>query len=195
MAADEIGTLNSLKALRTELIEPKSAEYHGRVVKLIGDGTLMEFASVVDAVNFAIDLQRAMAERNALVPDDRRITYRIGINIGDIIVEGDDIYGGGVNVAARLETLAEPGGICVSRPVHTQVKGKVDLAFEDLGEQRVKNLPEPLQVFKVLIEPDAPVRMVGERTLAKRLPLLVVLSAAFISLLGAGAIGRQLDGR
>jgi adenylate cyclase len=115
MAADESGTLASLKALRRELIEPKTAEHHGRVVKLIGDGTLMEFGSVVDAVRFAVDLQRMMAERNAGVPEDRRITYRIGINIGDVIIEGDDIYGDGVNVAARMEALAEPGSICVAR--------------------------------------------------------------------------------
>jgi TolB-like protein/class 3 adenylate cyclase/cytochrome c-type biogenesis protein CcmH/NrfG len=155
MAADEAGTLTSLKALRRELIEPKTAAYHGRVVKLMGDGTLMEFGSVVDAVTFAVDVQRAMALRNADVPKDQRITYRIGINIGDIIVEGDDIYGDGVNIAARLEALAEPGGICVSRPVHTQIKGKVDTTFEDLGEREVKNIPEPVRVFKVLL--DAPV--------------------------------------
>jgi adenylate cyclase len=154
MAADESGTLAQLKSHRKEVIEPKTAEYRGRLVKLMGDGTLMEFGSVVDAVNFAVDVQRAVAERNAAVPDDRRITYRIGVNIGDIIVEGDDIYGDGVNVAARLEALAEPGGICVSRPVHTQVEGKVDLAFEDLGEQDVKNIPKPVQVFRVLL--DAP---------------------------------------
>ncbi len=109
MAADEAGTLTSLKALRRELIEPKTAEHHGRVVKLMGDGTLMEFGSVVDAVRFAVDVQQAMAERNAKVPEDRWIAYRIGINIGDIIVEGDDIYGDGVNIAARLEGLAERG--------------------------------------------------------------------------------------
>jgi TolB-like protein/class 3 adenylate cyclase len=155
MAADEAGTLTSLKAIRRELIEPKTAEHHGRVVKLIGDGTLMEFGSVVDAVHFAVDVQRAMALRNTDVPEDQRITYRMGINIGDIIVEGEDIYGDGVNVAARLEGLAEPGGICVSRPVHTQVEGKVDLAFEDLGEQQVKNIPKPVQVFKVLLDSPA----------------------------------------
>ena len=155
MAADEAGTLASLKALRRELIEPKTVEYHGRVVKLMGDGTLMEFGSVVDAVNFAADLQRAIAERNAKVPEDRRIIYRIGINIGDVIVEGDDIYGDGVNVAARLEALADPGGICVSEPVHTQIRGKVALAFKDLGEQQVKNIPEPVRVFKVLLDDSA----------------------------------------
>jgi len=148
MAADEAGTLTSLKALRRELIEPKTAEYRGRVVKLMGDGTLMEFGSVVDAVNFAVDAQLAMAERNAKVPEDRRIIYRMGINIGDIIVEGDDIYGDGVNIAARLEGLAEPGGIWVARNVFDQVKAKVEVGFEDLGEQEVKNIPEPIRVYR-----------------------------------------------
>jgi TolB-like protein/class 3 adenylate cyclase/Flp pilus assembly protein TadD len=152
MAADETGTLTSLKALRKEVFEPKTAEYRGRVVKLMGDGTLMEFGSVVDAVTFAVDVQRTMAERNTGVPEEQRIAYRMGINIGDIIVEGDDIYGDGVNVAARLEALAEPGGICVSRTVFNHVKGKVDTTFENLGEQEVKNIPEPVQVFKVLLD-------------------------------------------
>jgi adenylate cyclase len=149
MAADEAGTLTSLKAIRRELIEPKTAKHQGRVVKLIGDGTLMEFGSVVDAINFAVDVQQAMAERNAKVPEDRRIIFRIGINIGDIIVEGDDIYGDGVNVAARLEALAEPGGICISRTVFNHVRNKVALAFEDLGESQVKNIPDPIHVYRV----------------------------------------------
>ncbi len=149
MAADEVDTLAQLKIHRKELIEPKTAEYHGRVVKLMGDGTLMEFGSVVDAIGFAVDVQRAMLERNSGVPENRQITYRIGINIGDIMVEGDDIYGDGVNVAARLEGLAEPGGICVSRTVFNHVTNKVDLGFEDLGEQKVKNIPEPLRVYRV----------------------------------------------
>jgi adenylate cyclase len=147
MAADEAGTLARLKADRRDLIEPKAAAYRGRVVKLIGDGTLMEFASVVDAVNFAVDVQQEVARRDRDAPDDRRLTYRIGINIGDIIADGDDIYGDGVNVAARLEGLAVPGGICVSGAVHAQVKGKVELDFEDRGEQAVKNIPEPVRVF------------------------------------------------
>jgi adenylate cyclase len=148
MAADETGTLASLKALRKEVFEPKTAEYRGRVVKLMGDGTLMEFGSVVDAVAFAVDVQRAMALRNADIPEDQLIAYRIGINIGDIIVEGDDIYGDGVNIASRLEGLAESGGICVSRTVFNHIKGKVDLGFEDLGEQKVKNIPEPIRVYR-----------------------------------------------
>ncbi len=149
MAADESGTLAQLKTHRKELFEPKTAEYSGRVVKLMGDGTLMEFGSVVDAVCFAVDVQRAMAERNAAVPEDRRITYRIGINIGDIIVEGDDIYGDGVNVAARIEGLAQPGGVCISRTVYNHIRNKVDLAFEDLGEKQVKNIPDPVRVYRV----------------------------------------------
>jgi adenylate cyclase len=150
MGEDEVGTLTALKAHRRELIEPKAAQYHGRTIKLMGDGALMEFGSVVDAVNFAVDVQQTMAERNAGEPADRRITYRIGINIGDIIVEGEDIYGDGVNIAARLEGLAEPGGICVARNVFNQVKSKVDLTFEDLGEQEVKNIAEPIRVYRVV---------------------------------------------
>jgi TolB-like protein/cytochrome c-type biogenesis protein CcmH/NrfG len=168
MAADEAGTLTSLKAIRRELVEPKTAEHHGRVVKLMGDGTLMEFGSVVDAVTFAVDMQRALAERNAGVPEDRRITYRIGINIGDIIVEGEDIYGDGVNVAARLEGLADPGGICVSRTVFNHVKGKVDTTFEDLGEKEVKNIAEPVRVYRVCL---ADVDQVGSTTTPEALPL------------------------
>ncbi len=151
MAADEAGTLTSLKALRREHIEPKTAEYHGRVVKLMGDGTLMEFGSVVDAVDFAIDVQRAMARRNSDVPDDCQITYRFGINIGDIIVEGDDIYGDGVNVAARLEQLADPGGICIARNVFNQVKNKLDISFQDMGEQELKNIPDTVRAYRIVL--------------------------------------------
>ena len=119
MSTDEAGTLARLKAHRKDLIEPKTSEYRGRLVKLMGDGTLLEFGSVVDAVNFAVDVQRAVARHNSGGPEDRRITYRMGINIGDIIVEGDDIYGDGVNIAARFEGLAEPGGICIASSVHS----------------------------------------------------------------------------
>ena len=155
MAADEAGTLAELKSHRRELIEPKAAQYHGRTIKLMGDGTLMEFASVVDAVVFAVEVQCAVQVRNTEVPEDRRIAYRIGINIGDIIVDGDDIYGDGVNIAARLEGLADPGGVCISRPVHTQIKGKLDLTFEDLGENEVKNIPEPVTVYRVAFDDKA----------------------------------------
>ncbi len=151
MGADEAGTLAQLQTNRKELIEPKTAEYHGRVVKLMGDGTLMEFGSVVDAVNFAADVQRAMVDWMNAVPEDRRIAYRMGINIGDVIVEGDDIYGDGVNLAARLERLADSGGICLSREAYNQVEGKVPLTFEILGEQTVKNFEKPIGVLKVQI--------------------------------------------
>jgi adenylate cyclase len=151
MAADESMTLAQLKTHRRELIEPKTDEHHGRVVKLMGDGTLMEFGSVVDAVNFAIDIQKAMAKRNADVPDAIRIVYRFGINIGDIIVEGDDIYGDGVNVAARLEQLAEPGGICIARNVFNQVKNKVEITFQDMGEQELKNIPDPVMAYRIVM--------------------------------------------
>ncbi|MDJ0896561.1 MAG: tetratricopeptide repeat protein [Alphaproteobacteria bacterium] len=150
MAADEPGTLDALKAHRTEVMDPKTAAYGGRVVKLMGDGTLMEFASVVDAVNFAVEVQRAIAERNADIPEGQRTEFRIGINIGDVLVEGDDIYGDGVNVAARLEGLADPGGICVSGTVYEHTHAKLDLAFEDLGVQEVKNIAEPLHVYRIL---------------------------------------------
>jgi adenylate cyclase len=149
MGIDESGTLSNLQAHRKELIEPKSLQYGGRTVKLMGDGALMEFASVVDAVLFAVEVQCAMREHNADVPAERQIVYRIGINIGDIIVEGEDIYGDGVNIAARLEGLSEPGGICVSRNVFDQVKNKIEVGFEDLGAQQVKNIEESVRVYKV----------------------------------------------
>ncbi len=151
MGDDEAGTLTALKALRRELVKPKEIQYRGRTVKLMGDGALMEFASVVDAVAFAVEFQVAMGERNADIPDDRRIVYRMGINIGDIIVEGDEIYGDGVNVAARLEGLGEPGGVCIARNVFDQVKGKLDLTFENLGEKEVKNIAEPITVYRVVL--------------------------------------------
>jgi adenylate cyclase len=155
MAADEEGTLAALKAQRREVVEPKLAAYGGRIVKLMGDGVLMEFASVVDAVTYAVEVQREVARRNGGVPEDRRITYRVGLNIGDIIVDGDDIYGDGVNVAARLEGLAEPGGICLAQNVYDQVRSKVDLAFEDLGEKQVKNIPEAIRVYAVKLDASA----------------------------------------
>ena len=162
MAADETGTLARLKAQRKEVFGPKLTERHGRVVKLMGDGMLLEFGSVVDAVHFAVEVQRALAERNATLPEAHRLVYRIGINIGDIMVEGDDIYGDGVNVAARLEGLAEPGGICLSRHVFNQIKNKVDVGFEDLGEQHVKNMPEPVHAYRVLLEPEAAGALIEE---------------------------------
>jgi adenylate cyclase len=155
MGHDEAGTLAVLKGHRKQLLAPKAAQYRGRTVKLMGDGALMEFASVVDAVRFSVEVQCAMRERNARLPEDRRIQYRIGINIGDIIVEGEDIYGDGVNIAARLQGLAEPGGICLARNVHNQIKGKLNLTLEHLGEKEVKNIAEPVTVYRVVLDETA----------------------------------------
>src|SRR6202011_3439636 len=141
--ADEEGTLGRLKALRAEVIDPKIAGHRGRIVKTTGDGLLVEFASVVDALRCAAKMQAAMAESNAPLPADKRIAFRIGINVGDIVVEDGDIFGDGVNVAARLEGLAEPGGICVSARGQEDAGGRLDLAFEDLGEQSLQNIAPP----------------------------------------------------
>ena len=152
MGEDEVGTLAAIKAHRAELIDPKIAEHGGRIVKEMGDGLLVEFPSVVESVQCAVEVQRGMAERNAEVADDRRIDLRIGINLGDVIVEGDDIFGDGVNVAARLEGLAEPGGICIRRTVRNQVRDKLPLVFEDMGEVEVKNIARPIRAFRVVLD-------------------------------------------
>jgi len=151
MGMDESGTLDRLKAHRNELIEPKIAVHGGRMIKLMGDGALVEFISVVDALACAVDIQQGMQERNQGEPAEQRIEFRIGINLGDVIVEGDDIYGDGVNVAARLEGLADPGGICVSEVVHTAAGNKLPLAYQDIGEQRVKNIASPVRAYKILL--------------------------------------------
>jgi adenylate cyclase len=149
MGIDEEGTHAQLKAHRFLLVDPKIKEHRGRIVKTTGDGMLVEFPSVVDAVRCAVAVQRGMVERNVEVPPDRRIEFRVGINLGDIIIDGDDIYGDGVNVAARLEGLAEPNGVCVSRVVRDQVRDKLNFAFEDMGEQQVKNIARPVRVFRI----------------------------------------------
>jgi adenylate cyclase len=151
MGADEEGTLAAILALRRELIEPKITEHHGRIVKTTGDGILIEFQSVVDAVRCAFEVQHAIAVRNANVPAEKRIELRVGIHHGDIIVEDGDIFGDGVNVAARLEGLAEPGGICVSRMVRDEVRDKLDATFDDLGEQSLKNIARPVRVFRIRV--------------------------------------------
>ena len=151
MGVDEEGTLRQLKVHRKELVDPKITEHRGRIVKTTGDGMLVEFVSIVDAVRCAVDIQRGMAERNAEVPQEKRIELRVGINVGDIISDADDIYGDGVNVAARLEALAEPGGIYVSRNVHDQVRDKLSFNFEDIGEQIVKNIARPVGIYRVQI--------------------------------------------
>jgi len=149
MGADEDGTHERLKAHLGELVNPKIAEHRGRIVKNTGDGLLAEFQSVVDGVRCAVDIQRGMGDREPKVPEEERIRFRIGINLGDVIAEEHDIFGDGVNVAVRLEALAEPGGICVSRVVRDQVRDKLDVVFEDLGEQQVKNIARPVRVYRV----------------------------------------------
>jgi adenylate cyclase len=156
MGEDEEGTLAALKTLWRDLSHPKIKEHNGRIVKATGDGLLVEFGSVVDAVRCAVEVQREMAERNAGIPVRRRIEFRMGINLGDIIKDKGDIYGDGVNVAARLEALAEPGGICVSRVVRDQVRDKLDFVFEDRGEQQVKNIARPVRVFDVRTAAEGP---------------------------------------
>jgi class 3 adenylate cyclase len=146
MGADEEGTLERLKAHRRQLIDPKIGEHHGRIVKTTGDGLLAEFPSVVDAVRCAAEVQRGMLDREPDLPDERRIRFRVGINLGDVIAEGGDIFGDGVNVAARLEALAEPGGICVSGVVYDQIRDKLPYRFTDRGEQSVKNIARPVRV-------------------------------------------------
>jgi len=166
IGADEEGTLARLKAHRRELIDPKIAQHKGRIVKTTGDGVLAEFASTVDALRCAGEVQAAMTERNAAVPADSRIAFRIGIHQGDIVVEDGDIFGDGVNIAARLEGWAEPGGICVSARVQEDAAGKLDLAFEDMGEQQLKNIARPVRVFRVRPNRVAEARRTPEPSLA-----------------------------
>jgi len=199
MGVDEEGTLARLKAHRRELIDPKIKEHHGRIVKTTGDGILIEFPSVVETVRCAVEVQRGMVARNASVPQGQRIEFRVGINVGDIIVEGTDIYGDGVNVAARLQELAEPGGICVSRTVRNQVRDKVSLDFEDLGERTVKNIARPVKVFGLAAKD---VAALPEMTAAPRAPQphrirVVIAGAVALVVIAAAAAwwwhGRQSD--
>ena len=169
MAADEEGTLAGLKSHRRELVDPKIKEHRGRIIKTTGDGMLVEFASVVDAVRCAIDVQRGMAVRNQEVVPDRRIEFRVGINIGDVIVDGDDIYGDGVNIAARLENIAELGGVCVSATVRDHVLDKLGFAFDDLGDQNVKNIPRPVRVYRVQFGDDQTNQVVSSQPASQRI--------------------------
>src|SRR5215475_2974303 len=168
MGADEAGTLARLKEYRRELIDPKNKQYRGRVVKTTGDGILIEFPSVVDAVSCSIEVQQGMRERNADVPTEKRIEFRIGINLGDVIIEGRDLYGDGVNIAARLEGLAEPGGICISQTVLNHARGKIAFEVEDLGEQALKNIVQPIHVYRLLLNSgrDCTVTRLSESALA-----------------------------
>src|SRR6266581_3554606 len=150
--ADEERTLARLRALRSDLIDPTIALHHGRVVKRTGDGAIVEFRSVIDAVRCAIEIQNAMVERNAGLPPERRIEFRIGIHLGDVVEESDgDLMGDGVNIASRLENVAAPGAICLSEDAYRQVKARLDLAVSDLGQTRLKNIAEPLRVFSLQV--------------------------------------------
>ena len=182
MAADEAGTLARVKAVRSGVVEPASTQHRGRVVKFIGDGILMEFTSVVDAVTFAADIQRTMADRNADT-DEPPLLLRVGINIGDVIVSDGDIYGDGVNVAARLEALAQPGGICVSGGVFDHARNKVPFGFQDLGPQTVKNIPEPVRVYRLM--PEGEVEPAPARVSEWRLPRWPALAVAATILVAA----------
>jgi adenylate cyclase len=196
MGLDEEGTLAALKEVRREVADPKIAEHRGRIVQTAGDSLLAEFSSVVDAMRCAVEVQREMARRNADVAKERRIEFRIGVNLGDVIVDQNDIFGDGVNLAARLETLAEPGGICVSRVVRDQVRDKLAVAFEDMGEQQVKNIARPVRAYRTLLAPDArprppPARSAAPRSLADR-PAIAVLP--FSNVTGDAEQGYFVDG-
>jgi class 3 adenylate cyclase len=147
MEIDEVGTLNALKAIRRELVDPAIVSHHGRIVKTTGDGFLTEFASVVAAVSCAITIQRGMVLRNSSVPENKRLVFRIGINVGDVIIEHEDIFGDGVNIAARLEAICEPGGLCISRTTNDQIRDKLSLPFVDLGEHKLKNISREVGVY------------------------------------------------
>jgi len=185
MGMDEDGTHERLKAHLRQLVEPKIEEHQGRVVKNTGDGLLAEFPSVVDAVRCAAEVQRGMIDREPMVSDERRIRFRIGVNLGDVIVEDGDIFGDGVNVAARLEALAEPGGICVSGTVRDQVRDRLPYALDDMGEQSVKNIARPVRVYALRLEAvaDLPARSVVFEVPRRRFPVLVAIAAATVALL------------
>jgi len=186
MELDEAGTLAALKTHRQELIDPEIAGHRGRLVKLMGDGALVEFASVVDAVACAVTIQDAMTARNQDLPEDRRIVFRIGVHLGDVMIEGDDLYGDGVNVAARLEGLAEPGGICISQQALDQIETKLELLFEDLGEQQVKNIARPVHAYQVRHGGEAP--QLIKTTKRRRSRAIQMFGAASVALVIVAAL-------
>jgi TolB-like protein/class 3 adenylate cyclase/Flp pilus assembly protein TadD len=188
MGVDEVGTLERLKACRRDVVDPAIADHHGRMIKLMGDGALVEFGSVVDAVQCAAEIQRKMAESDQAVTDDKRIRFRIGVNLGDIIVEGDDIYGDGVNIAARLEAQAEPGGICISGTAFDHALHKCDVGFASLGEQRLKNIADPVRVYRVLLEPSQAGKVVGAARRPRRVAIIAAGAALLIVIALAGAV-------
>src|SRR6201987_3392603 len=181
IGADEEGTLKRLRSIRAEGIDPKITENRGRIVKTTGDGLLVEFSSVVDALRCATQWQQGMDERNAAAPGDHRIDFRIGVHQGDIVVEDDDIFGDGVNIAARLEGLAEPGGICVSARVQEDVAGRLDLTFDDIGEQSLKNIARPVRVYRVRLATDQ--ENPGKGTLIESGPALTLPDKPSIAVL------------
>ena len=184
---DEASTLAAFKSHLEQLIKPKVAEHKGRIFKLMGDGVLIEFSSAVEAVLCAVEIQHTIGERNADVAEERRLAFRIGINIGDIVVEDDDIYGDGVNVAARLEGLAEPNGIYVARNVFDQVKDKLDLTIDLLGEREVKNIAEPVTVYRVVLDDRAAALVtpvVRKPTKPARRRWVIVTAAALVAAIG-----------
>lgn len=191
MGEDEVGTLARLKECRSEVVDPTIAEFHGRIIKLMGDGALVEFASVVDAVQCAAAIQRKMAEREQGLPEARRIRFRIGVNLGDIIVEGDDIYGDGVNIAARLESQAEPGGICISGTAFDHAVHKADVGFENHGEQRLKNITDPVRVYGVLLDPSKAGKVASPGRRRPRWPIVAAAVAAFVIALAATVLAWQ----
>ena len=195
MGLDERGTLGASRRHRRELFNPRAAQYHGRIIKFMGDGALLEFASVIDSVCFAVEVQQSLRDENAGLPEDRQYRYRIGINIGDIIPDEDDIYGDGVNVAARLEQLADPGGISISGSAYDQVKGKLDLSFENLGERQVKNIADPVTVYRILLDEKAAalVTPLVPVPVAKppRRRLWAAAAAALVTLFAASALWWQ----
>jgi len=184
VADDEETTLSALRAVRAECFDPKIAEYRGRIANTAGDSYLIEFPSVVDALRCAIDLQRGMALRNAGVPRDRRIEFRIGINLGDVVEQDGDLLGDGVNVAARLEAIADPGGICISAATFDQVRGRVDAGFEDIGSKALKNLPEPVRVYRLLLDERATKKAARPFSGAR-----IAMAAAAVVLVGAIGFG------
>src|SRR5215469_5775944 len=181
MGADEEGTLLRLNTHRRELLEPKITEHRGRIVKRTGDGVLVEFASAVDATRCAIEIQRGMMERNAPVPQDKRLELRIGIHVGDIIIEEGDIFGDGVNVAARLEAIAEHGGVCISDDAYRQVRDKLGIAFADAGEQQLKNIVRPVRVYRAKLDEGSATQLTAPELALPNKPSIAVLPFQNIS--------------
>ena len=186
---DEEGTIARLRKLRKELIDPCISKHNGRIVKTTGDGILIEFPSVVEAMRCAVEVQRALAELNTQIPNDKRIEFRVGVNLGDIVVQDDDILGDGVNVAARLEGLADPGGICIPRKVFQEVKDKLDVGYEYTGEQKVKNIEAPIPAYRVIIDPDVSGEIISEKaTIPSRARLAAISFSLTVLLAVIGAL-------